>query len=58
MSQIQLVYGSLTTAIAVLLSVELGALVWLVEAQVIAEYERIGREPIEAAARPAKLKGS
>jgi YihY family inner membrane protein len=58
MSQIQLVYGSLTTAIAVLLSVELGALVLLVGAQVIAEYERIGREPIETAARSAKLKGS
>ena len=55
MSQIQLVYGSLTTAIAVLLSVEIGALVLLVGAQVIAEYERIGREPVEAAAQPAKL---
>jgi YihY family inner membrane protein len=58
MSQIQLVYGSLTTAIAVLLSVEIGALVLLVGAQVIAEYERISCEPIETAARPAKLKGS
>jgi YihY family inner membrane protein len=55
MSQIQLVYGSLTTAIAVLLSVEIGALVLLVGAQVIAEYERVGREPVEAAAQPAKL---
>ncbi len=55
MSQIQLVYGSLTTAIAVLLSVEIGALVLLVGAQVIAEYERIGREPIEAPSRPMKL---
>lgn len=49
MSQIQVVYGSLTTAIAVLLSVELGALILLVGAQVIAEYERVGREPIEIA---------
>ena len=48
MSQIQVVYGSLTTAIAVLLSVEIGALVLLMGAQVIAEYERIIREPIEA----------
>jgi membrane protein len=48
MSQIQVVYGSLTTAIAVLLSVEIGALVLLMGAQVIAEYERISREPIEA----------
>jgi membrane protein len=47
MSQIQLVYGSLTTAIAVLLSVEIGALVLLVGAQVIAEYERISHESIE-----------
>ena len=41
-SQIQLVYGSLTTAIAVLLSVELGAIVLLAGAQVIAEFERWG----------------
>jgi YihY family inner membrane protein len=54
MSQIQLVYGSLTTAIAVLLSVEIGALVLLVGAQVIAEYERIGREPIETSGRSLK----
>jgi membrane protein len=52
MSQIQVVYGSLTTAIAVLLSVEIGALVFLLGAQVIAEYERIGHEPVVAAAQP------
>jgi YihY family inner membrane protein len=45
-SQIQLVYGSLTTSIAVLLSVEIGAIVLLLGAQIIAEYERIGYEPI------------
>ena len=39
-SQIQVVYGSLTTAIAVLLSVEIAAIVLLLGAQVIAEYER------------------
>jgi YihY family inner membrane protein len=44
-SQIQVVYGSLTTAIAVLLSVEIAAIVLLLGAQVIAEYERLGREP-------------
>jgi YihY family inner membrane protein len=55
MSQIQVVYGSLTTAIVVLLSVEIGALVLLVGAQVIAEYERIAREPVEAAGRSLKL---
>jgi membrane protein len=58
MSQIQLVYGSLTTAIAVLLSIELGALVLLLGAQVIAEYERIGREPMETPSRPLKLEGA
>jgi hypothetical protein len=52
MSQIQVVYGSLTTAIAVLLSVEFGALVLLLGAQVIAEYERVGREPIDVPPQP------
>ena len=46
-SQIQVVYGSLTTSIAVLISVEVGAIVLLLGAQVIAEYERIGHEPID-----------
>jgi membrane protein len=55
MSQIQLVYGSLTTAIAVLLSVEIGALVLLFGAQLIAEYERISWEPIETAGQFMKL---
>jgi membrane protein len=48
LSQIQTVYGSLTTAIATLLSVEIAAFVLLLGAQVISEYERIGREPVEA----------
>ncbi len=55
MSQIQVVYGSLTTAIVALLSVEIGALVLLVGAQVIAEYERVAREPVETEGRPMKL---
>ena len=54
MSQIQVVYGSLTTSIIVLLSVEIGALVFLLGAQVIAEYERIGHEPIAAKPRPMR----
>jgi membrane protein len=37
------------------LSVEIGALVLLVGAQVIAEYERISREPIETSGRSMKL---
>jgi YihY family inner membrane protein len=57
MSQIQLVYGSLTTSIAVLLSVEIGALVLLLGAQVIAEYERISHEPIDTQGQPMKLEG-
>jgi membrane protein len=55
MSQIQVVYGSLTTAIVVLLSVEIGALVLLIGAQVIAEYERVARETVETAGRSMKL---
>jgi membrane protein len=55
MSQIQLVYGTLTTSVAVLLSVEIGALVLLIGAQVIAEYERISREPIEKPDQPMQL---
>jgi membrane protein len=54
MSQIQVVYGSLTTSVAILLSMEIGALVLLLGAQVIAEYERIGHEPIEAVGEPMK----
>ncbi len=42
LSQVNIVYGSLTTAIIVLLSFEIAATLLLVGAQVIAEYERIG----------------
>jgi len=38
---VSVVYGSLTTAIIVLLSLEMAATVLLLGAQVIAEYERI-----------------
>jgi YihY family inner membrane protein len=41
LSQVSVVYGSLTTAIIVLLSFEMAATVLLLGAQVIAEYERI-----------------
>lgn len=41
LSQIGAVYGSLTTAIAVLLSLEIGATLLLFGAQVIAEHERL-----------------
>ncbi|HJU24806.1 MAG TPA: YihY/virulence factor BrkB family protein [Casimicrobiaceae bacterium] len=46
LSQVQTVYGSLTTSIVVLLSLELAAIVLLFGAQVIAEYERIEWEPV------------
>jgi YihY family inner membrane protein len=41
LSQVSVVYGSLTTAIIVLLSLEVAATLLLLGAQVIAEYERI-----------------
>jgi len=46
MSQVRVVYGALTTSILALLSVEIGAILLLLGAQVIAEYERIGSEPL------------
>ncbi len=49
LSQIGTVYGSLTTAIAVLLSLELAATLLLLGAQVISEYERLDRDVAEAA---------
>ena len=42
LSQVNVVYGSLTTAIVVLLILEIAAALLLLGAQVIAEYERIG----------------
>ena len=50
LSQISTVYGSLTTAIAVLLSLELAATLLLLGAQVISEFERIDKG--EAKTRP------
>jgi YihY family inner membrane protein len=49
LSQIGTVYGSLTTAIAVLLSLELAATLLLLGAQVISEYERFGQPGSNAA---------
>jgi YihY family inner membrane protein len=50
LSQVSVVYGSLTTAIVVLLSLEIGATFLLFGAQVISEYERLasGRVPAQA----------
>src|SRR5947209_2900833 len=44
LSQVSVVYGSMTTAIVVLLSLEIGATLLLFGAQVISEYERLGRD--------------
>ena len=52
LSQIGTVYGSLTTAIAVLLSLELAATLLLLGAQVISEYERIGLRDSAAPPQP------
>ena len=63
LSQVTVVYGSLATAVVVLLSLEIAATLLLLGAQVIAEYERIGttiqvrdryrRNPDRSARRPA-----
>ena len=50
LSQVSVVYGSLTTAIVVLFTLEIAATLLLLGAQVISEYERIDRKgPPEAA---------
>jgi YihY family inner membrane protein len=54
LSQVKVVYGSLTTAIVVLLSLEIAALVLLLGAQVIAEYERGGRGHVHGAPVPLR----
>jgi YihY family inner membrane protein len=52
LSQVTVVYGSLTTSIVVLLSLEIGATLLLFGAQVIAEYERIGTRAEHAPPKP------
>jgi membrane protein len=52
LSQVNVVYGSMTTAIVVLLSLEIAATLLLFGAQVISEYERLGRAPVGADPRP------
>lgn len=61
LSQISTVYGSFTTAIAILLSLEVAGTLLLLGAQVIAELERLGRtgdpdpvpQPLRTPATPA-----
>lgn len=52
MSQVNVVYGSLTTAIVGLLSLELAATLLLLGAQVISEYERVGIAKPDAKPEP------
>ena len=54
LSQVNVVYGSLTTSIVVLLSLEIAATLLLFGAQVIAEYERIGTKAQRAAPQPLR----
>jgi membrane protein len=54
LSQVTVVYGSLTTSIVVLLSLEIGATLLLFGAQVIAEYERIGTKEENAPPKPLR----
>jgi YihY family inner membrane protein len=54
LSQVNVVYGSLTTAIVVLLSLEIAATLLLLGAQVISEYERIGVADLDR--EPAKFR--
>ena len=54
LSQVSVLYGSLTTSIVVLLSLEIGATALLLGAQVISEYERVGKGEVQAAAKPLK----
>jgi membrane protein len=54
LSQVSVVYGSLTTAIVVLLSLEIAAGLLLFGAQVISEYERL--DSGDASARPVALR--
>ena len=54
LSQVSVVYGSLTTAIAVLLSLDIAATLLLLGAQVISEYEQIGRGDEDATRKPLR----
>jgi len=57
LSQVSVVYGSLTTAIIVLLSLEVAATLLLLGAQVIAEYENIETGVAEKPRMPMRAEG-
>lgn len=52
LSQVNLVYGSMTTAIVVMFSLEIAATLLLLGAQVIAEYERVGHGLVDRPPEP------
>src|SRR4051812_24738250 len=54
LSKIGVVYGSLATAIVVLLSLEIGATLLLLGAQVISEYERLGKRGANRPPQPMR----
>jgi membrane protein len=58
LSQVNVVYGSLTTAIAVMLSLEIGATFLLFGAQVISEYERVGKDRQNSAPQPMRTEAA
>lgn len=58
LSQLGIVYGSLTTAIAVLLSLQVGATLLLLGAQVIAEYERLAVQVSDVPPVPTTTTGA
>ena len=53
LSFVNVIYGSLATTIVILLSLEIAAVILLLGAQVIAEYERIGHDTRHATAPSA-----
>ncbi|MFC0132316.1 ribonuclease R [Massilia eurypsychrophila] len=52
LSQVNVVYGSMTTAIVVMFSLEIGATLLLLGAQVISEYERAGKDQMDEEPEP------
>jgi len=54
LSQVNVVYGSMTTAIVVMFSLEIAATLLLLGAQVIAEYERVGQGLAGATPEPLR----
>ncbi|GAB3381632.1 YihY/virulence factor BrkB family protein [Massilia agri] len=54
LSQVNVVYGSMTTAIVVMFSLEIAATLLLLGAQVIAEYERVGQGQEDTAPAPLR----